>query len=155
VKIVVYGTPAPQGSKRYLGRTKAGRGIIVEANDNTAPWRSDVMTAARDAAYETPPYEGALVARMVFSFWRPKTVKFNKRPFPSTTPDLSKLLRSTEDALSAAGVWKDDALVVEYTRVAKVYVDEDPEALERPGAIIWVQTLVDLEALGEGPLGRR
>jgi crossover junction endodeoxyribonuclease RusA len=91
----------------------------------------------------------------VFSFNRPTSIKRGKRPYPSVAPDLSKLIRSTEDALTAAGVWRDDCLVVEYTRLAKVYVNEDPEALDRPGAFIVVGSLVDLIPVrGTPPPGR-
>ena len=54
-------------------------------------------------------------------------------------PDLSKLLRSTEDALTDAGLWADDARVVEYERLAKVYPGEDPEALPVPGVRIEIR----------------
>jgi crossover junction endodeoxyribonuclease RusA len=47
---------------------------------------------------------------MTFYFRRPKKHKFSKHP--ATYPDLSKIIRSTEDALTDAGVWQDDALVV-------------------------------------------
>jgi hypothetical protein len=50
--IRAYGTPATQGSKRYLGVTKAGRGRVVETSSKTAPWRSDVQGAAREAIEE-------------------------------------------------------------------------------------------------------
>ena len=75
---------------------------------------------------------------------------------PSVAPDLSKLCRRPEDALQAAGVLRDDALIVEYTRLAKVYVDEDPEALDRPGCLIIMAELVDsLPVEGSLPPGRR
>ena len=54
-------------------------------------------------------------------------------------PDLSKLARSTEDALSDAGLIADDARIVEYERLAKVFPGEDPDALEAPGVLIVVR----------------
>jgi Holliday junction resolvase RusA-like endonuclease len=54
-------------------------------------------------------------------------------------PDLSKLIRSTEDALTDAGVWTDDARVVAYHQPRKVYAGSaDPDALHTPGAVIRV-----------------
>lgn len=155
--IRAYGSPAPQGSKKFMGITKMGRGILAEASDKTSPWRADVMTAARAALDELgrpAPLDGALIGRMVFSFLRPPSVKRSRRPFPSVYPDLSKLLRSTEDALKAAGVIRDDALIVEYTRLAKTYVGEDPEALDRPGCLIVMRQLIDSIPV-EGPLPRK
>lgn len=167
--IVVYGNPAPQGSKRFLGTTKLGRGIMAENSPGVASWRSDVATAARaamdrerarlkgeleriGATGELQPFTEAVVARMVFSFQRPASIKRGKRPFMTVAPDLSKLARSTEDALQASGVIRNDGLIVEYTRLAKVYCGEDPEALETPGAYIQLGALVDSEAI-EGPVG--
>lgn len=155
--IQVYGSPAPQGSKKFMGHTKQGRGIIVDTSDKTTPWRADVMTAARavlDELGRPAPMDGALIGRMVFSFLRPPSVKRSKRPYPSVYPDLSKLLRATEDALKAAGVIRDDALIVDYTRLAKVYCNEDPEALDRPGCLIVMAPLLDSIAV-EGPLPRK
>jgi hypothetical protein len=51
-------------------------------------------------------------------------------------PDLSKLVRSTEDACTDAGLWADDGRVAEYARVAKVWTGYDPDALQTPGAIV-------------------
>lgn len=148
--ITAYGEPAPQGSKKNINRGSASRpAVIVETNPRVAPWRSDVITAARASLPEGhQPWDGPVVARMVFCFWRPKTVPYSKRPFPSTNPpgDLCKLARSTEDALKAAGVFKDDSRIVEYTRLAKVYVGEDPESLDSTGCFI---VLGILEALKE------
>lgn len=158
LKIVVYGVPAPQGSKRPIRNQHTGRIVTVEMSEKLEPWRQDVKAAAEavlDQLGRPSPFAGAVVVRMVFSVMRPKSVTRSKRPFPSAKPDLSKLLRSTEDALTGAGVWTDDALVVEYTRLAKVYCNEDPEALDRPGVMIHIGELIDSEALEGTPPGRR
>lgn len=170
MRIVCYGIPAPQGSKDYLGRTKQGRGIMAESSDKVAPWRADVMTgckAALEAAGMPPPMDGPLVARMVFTFNRPRSHYRTGRnahllhswapSAPHTPPDLSKLLRATEDALKAAGVIMDDARIVEYTRLMKCYVDEDPEALDRQGAVVTVEprrATMEIH-VGRSPLLRR
>jgi hypothetical protein len=54
-------------------------------------------------------------------------------------PDLSKLARATEDALVDAGLLRDDARIVEYLRLAKVFPNEDPEALDAPGVRIAIE----------------
>lgn len=150
--IRAYGEPAPQGSKRAVNRGNANRAVtIVDNSPKLAPWRSDVINAARFEIQNIPgfePYDGAIIARMVFSFRRPKSVKFTKRPFPSVYPDLSKLCRSTEDALKAAGAIADDSLIVEYTRLAKVYCKEDGEALDIPGCYIVLGYALPLEGIG-------
>jgi len=140
--LVVFGNPAPQGSKKSLGLTKAGKGIIVETSPKNAPWRADVKAACQEWLQANPsfePFDCALKVSMVFTFLRPKSVTRKKRPFPSVYPDVSKLCRSTEDAISASGLWRDDALVVDYGRLAKVYAGEDVDALpNRAGCRIWI-----------------
>jgi Holliday junction resolvase RusA-like endonuclease len=155
VIIYAYGEPAPQGSKRAVNRGNANRPVsIVDSSPKLAPWRSDVIYAAHNAMRKEKDLtgswfsmDGPLVVRMVFSFRRPKSVKFTKRPFPSVYPDLSKLCRATEDALKAAGAIVDDALIVEYTRLAKVYCNEDPESLESPGCYIVLGFAEPLEGI--------
>lgn len=45
IEITVHGLPAPQGSKRHVGR-----GVMVESSKNVKPWRSAVVWAAISAA---------------------------------------------------------------------------------------------------------
>lgn len=169
MRIVCYGHPAPQGSKNFMGVTKLGRGIIRESSDKVTPWRADVMTGCRyalEAAGFPPPLDGPLVARIIFSLLRPRShyrsgkfshlLRDDMPSAPFLPPDLSKLARSTEDALQAAGVIRDDARIVEYSRLAKVYVNEDPEALDRQGAVITIDGRATVEVtVGRSPLLRR
>lgn len=139
IVLFVYGHPAPQGSKRVLGRTSMGRVLIGDASDKTQPWRADVKAACErwlKLHQDFSPLDQAVIATMVFTFARPASVSRAKRPFMTTAPDLCKLARSTEDAISSSGMWADDKLVVEYERLAKVYAGEDPHALSRPGCFI-------------------
>ena len=140
----VYGTPAPQGSKRFVGRAKSGRGILVESSKAVAPWREAVKPAAlraRAAQPDSEPLDGPLRLSVVFSLARPKSAP-KRRKWPDRTPDLSKLIRATEDALTDAGVWTDDARVCEYGRAAKVYAGSGwASALDAPGARIWVEAM--------------
>jgi len=65
------------------------------------------------------------------------------------TPDLSKLVRSTEDALTEAGIWKDDARVVECF-ASKRYPNEGPDALDVPGCVIEIERINGGAAANEG-----
>jgi Holliday junction resolvase RusA-like endonuclease len=127
---VVRGTPGPQGSKRHVGN-----GRLIESSRKVKPWREAVRAAATAliAPYgdDWQPLDVPLVARMVFALRRPQRPKASR---PDRYPDLSKLVRSTEDALTGV-LWTDDARVVEYDRLAKIYV---PEGLDGPGALITV-----------------
>lgn len=143
MRIVVLGTPGPQGSKRFLGNSKTGRGILVESSKKVKPWREAVVYAAREVVQQGGypfPLDAALVVSMVFTLAKPQSAPKRRVTYPCRTPDLSKLARSTEDALTQAGVWRDDARVVEYSRLAKVYPNEDDDALDVPGVVVTIET---------------
>lgn len=134
-----------------------GKLFTQEVSPKLAPWRQDVKHAAEAVLEDLgrpQAFQGAVVVRMVFTFDRPKSVKRSKRPWPSVYPDIDKLARGVLDPLKAAGVIKDDCLVVEFTRLAKVYSGEDPEALDRPGVVILIGELVDSIPIGGGPPGK-
>ena len=104
----------------------------------------DVKAAAEAVelhAMHTLPLDGPLVVSMVFTMPKPASAPKRRTTWPDKKPDLSKLVRSTEDALTDAGLWVDDARVVEYSRLAKVFPGEDPQALASPGVRITVRRL--------------
>lgn len=131
IVITVYGTPGPQGSKRHVGN-----GVMIESSKKVKPWREAVHAAALEVRAGRLPIDAPILVRMVFTMPKPASAPKRKRTWPMRTPDLSKLARSTEDALTSAGIWRDDARVVEYARLAKVFPGEDPESLEAPGVRI-------------------
>lgn len=147
ISITVFGNPAPQGSKKFVGRAKSGRGILVESSKAVKPWRQDVVAAALEARSGAPALDGALIVRMVFTLPKPASAPKRRRSYPMRKPDLSKLARSTEDALVTAGVIADDARIVEYARLAKVFPGEDAEALEAPGVRIEIRRLEEQPGL--------
>jgi len=136
IRLNVYGSPAPQGSKRFVGVAKSGRGIMIESSKRVKPWRDDVKAEALRVRNGSPAMDGPLIVRMVFTLPKPTSAPKRKRTMPMRKPDLSKLARSTEDALVDAGLISDDARIVEYARLAKVYPGEDAESLEVPGTRI-------------------
>lgn len=138
--ITVYGDPAPQGSKKFVGMS-GGHGMLVESSKRVKPWRQDVVAAAREAIAGATPLDGALVVRMVFTLPKPASAPKKRQTWPNKKPDISKLARSTEDALVTAGVIRDDARIVGYERLFKVYPNEDAEALTSPGVRIEISRL--------------
>lgn len=139
IEIIVYGVPAPQGSKRFMGLSNAGRGILAESSKKVRPWRQDVKAAALEVRGDAAPIDQAIRVRMVFTMPKPASSPKRKTSYPMRMPDLSKLARSTEDALTEAGIWRDDARVVEYSRLAKVFPGEDSESLDAPGVRIVIE----------------
>ncbi len=132
VTITVYGLPAPQGSKRHVGN-----GVMIESSKKVKPWREAVKWAGREAitiGTGNAEMVGAVSVKVCFTLPKPKSAR--KDAQPSKKPDLDKLVRSTFDALSDAGVWRDDAQVVSL-QASKVYPN-GLGGLGVPGAIIIV-----------------
>ena len=142
IRIVVYGLPAPQGSKRYVGTSKAGRGILVESSKAVKPWREAVKSAALEQVAGQSPLDGPLAVRMVFTLPKPASAPKKRRTWPCRKPDASKLARSTEDAMTDAGVWIDDARIVRLEAI-KAYPLEAGGSLDRPGAVITIAQVVE------------
>jgi Holliday junction resolvase RusA-like endonuclease len=138
IEIIVYGIPGAQGSKRFVGMG-GGRGIMVENSKKVAPWRQDVKEACLKAGKPHTP--GPVKIDMIFTMPKPKSAPKRRRTWPSVTPDLSKLARSTEDALTQVGFYEDDARIVEYGRLAKVFPGEDPDSLDSPGVRIRISAM--------------
>lgn len=128
---IIPGTPQPQGSKRVF-RT----GHVVEDNPKLKPWRADAMIYLKRAAeaYDaaTTPITGAVYVEATFCYGRPAShfgtgrnrdrLKASAPTFKHTTPDLDKLARALGDALTQAGILRDDALIVSWS-LAKRWAD--------------------------------
>lgn len=139
LSITAYGTPTPQGSKQIV------RGILVDANRaRLRTWREDVKQAALEALDTNTSWDRdavAVLGSFTFQFNRPKNhfvagdparpLKANAPRLHVQRPDLDKLLRSTWDALTDAGVVWDDCRIAQ-AFAAKVYVNGH----DRPGATI-------------------
>lgn len=122
---VVEDRPAPQGSKRSYGK-----GRMVEMSKYLKPWRNAVTAAAIERRSEAGAdgclFEQGVPLALRVTFWhkRPKShygtgrnstrLRDDAPTYVTTTPDLSKLIRSTEDAITASGVWHDDNQVVHH-----------------------------------------
>lgn len=146
--VTVFGLPAPQGSKRHVGR-----GVMVESSKAVKPWREAVKAAARDVVGpEWVPLDEPLAVSIVFTMPKPASAPKRRRTWPMRTPDLSKLIRSTEDALTDGGIWWDDARVVAYWETRKAYPGESPFALASPGAVIRIWRLEELHAEEHAPV---
>ena len=141
LEVTVHGNPAPQGSKRHVGR-----GIMVESSKTLRPWRDTVAWEARQAKGQTPPLTGPVNLNLTFRLVRPKahyrTGKHHAelRPdaptFSPKKPDLDKLCRAILDALTTAQVWRDDSQVATL-HARKVYANDN----RPPGVDIVVQPL--------------
>jgi len=120
--INVVGLPAPQGSKKGFYNPRIGRVQMVESSKKVKPWRTDVQVAALAAIGEGwTPLVGPVELAITFFMPRPAAhyrtgahagvLKPTAPVLVDKRPDCSKLIRSTEDALTEAGVYRDDAQV--------------------------------------------
>jgi crossover junction endodeoxyribonuclease RusA len=114
MEFFVPGVPVAQGSKRHVGK-----GIMVEQLKNLGPWREAVINAALTFRFPRPKHH--------FGTGRnAEKLKLSAPIYKESAPDLDKLVRAVGDALTQAGVLRDDALIVALA-AAKVY-DEHPGA---------------------------
>ena len=137
--IKVSGTPAPQGSQRAFVHRHTGRAVVVESSAKVRPWRAAITAACK--AERVPHHEGPVTVSVIFYMPRPRshhradgvTLRPTAPVSPSVRPDLDKLLRSTLDGLTDAGVIEDDARIVSIS-ARKIYaVPPEP-----PGALITI-----------------
>ncbi len=118
-QFTVYGQAQPGGSKRAV---QTGAGVrVIDANRKAAPWKDQIRYQV-GAAYDGHPLlDGPLALELTFYQLRPKhhygtgrnagIVKAGAPRFPIVAPDVLKLARGVEDALTGL-VWRDDAQIV-------------------------------------------
>lgn len=148
VTFFVPGVPQPGGSKKgFPVRTKGGgvRIAIVEDAKHNAPWRAVVALAARDL-FPDGPLTGPLSVSFSFAMPRPGShygsgrnsdkLKESAPPGHTNKPDITKLVRSTEDALTGIA-WVDDSQIVSQS-AGKMYTND-----RRPGCWIMVRPFDD------------
>lgn len=107
LSFVVYGVPAPQGSKSFKG-FRGGKPVLKEQSDALAPWRRAVREMARQAILDWSKRTGkqweALDEPVMVSavVTMPSTAAATKRGdiYATGTPDLDKLERGIGDALA-------------------------------------------------------
>lgn len=129
----VQGIPAPQGSKTHVGR-----GRLIESSRALAPWRRTVAHAARE--HITRPLEGPIELHVDFHMPRPKAWG-RKRDDPMVQrPDLDKLLRAVDDALTGVA-FRDDSQVTRLIGYKRRASHNAPT-----GALITIYTLTSKEA---------
>lgn len=118
---IVVGKTEPGGSKRGFTHRYTGRALLTDANPRAARWKENV-TREVARVWDREPLTDPVECEMCFYTPRPqshygsgrnsKRVKPSAPEYPGTRPDVLKLARSVEDALTQAGVWRDDALIV-------------------------------------------
>lgn len=115
------GKPEPGGSKRGFKHPHTDRVMVVDDNPRAKPWQGVVAGEAAKHMNGWPLIDAPLELDLKFVVARPKghygtgrnahTVKASAPAFPVVKPDVLKLARAVEDALTGV-VWRDDAQIV-------------------------------------------
>lgn len=130
--IIIWGKAEPAGSKRAFVNPKTGRAIVVDDNAKSKPWKTHVaQIAAENLPVGEELYQGAVRVEFDFFLVRPQGhygsgrnrgfVKDSAPAYPTVRPDVLKLARGIEDALTGV-VWNDDAQITDET-LRKFYGD--------------------------------
>lgn len=120
----VPGTPKSQGSKKYVGH-RGGKAVLAESSKGNKAWRNHVAGHVAEAWSNVSgplPKAKAWHCTLLFYLQRPKSVPRHKRPEPTVYPDLDKLIRSVDDALTGV-LFEDDSSIVSIS-ARKSYADE-------------------------------
>jgi len=141
VVVAVYGLPRPAGSKRvFLVGPKDGPKRPVVTDDAGAKgkdWRATVQHAIA-RVYRRGPLTCPLELACYFTLPRPRGhvgrrgLRASAPPYPTTRPDVTKLLRAVEDAATGL-LWADDAQIVTQTATKRYGA--------RPGVVIHCRPL--------------
>lgn len=144
-QIFIAGEPRPQGSKKAYRRGTSI--VLVEAQKDLPAWRAHMETQLgfKMLEHETK-FDTAVAVAITFWLTRPKSVK---RQYPTGTYDIDKLTRAVLDAVTKAGVWRDDSDVVDL-QVRKTYND-----IHESGVLLSI-TPFDNDSItqGVGPIQR-
>ena len=151
IEFYARGLPVPEGSTKsfYIPPKKgsAGKGHVVttHANPKMDKWRQDIKAAAvhrNDEVFEgdrfyrpkNKKHRGDGV-RVVCTFYMHKPKNATDDSYPSTIPDIDKLIRAVLDALTDV-LWDDDSQVLEIM-IRKKYQKDG----EGPGVQVKVEVI--------------
>lgn len=145
----VYGVAAAQGSKSFKGMVVGKRGQqiprLVESSKELPKWRETVRKQAWAEWHGKAPLDIPLVVVMTFTLPKPASAPKTRRSWPMRKPDASKLARAVEDSLTDAGVFADDARIVDLI-ARKRFPSEGSDALAVPGVLVRIFDATQHEA---------
>jgi Holliday junction resolvase RusA-like endonuclease len=129
VSFTVYGTARPKGSHRPFLHPRTKQIILRPASQGLKAWEESIRHEAQRHAEQGVFFGGPVKLLATFVFARPKSVSAKKREHMTVAPDLSKLIRGIEDALTGL-LWRDDSQVTE-VHARKVYgAYEEPSRVD-------------------------
>lgn len=139
VSFVVYGAPVPKGSLRAFVPKGHTRPILTHDSPRTRPWQQAIVAAAVEALDRDPTVflEGPVQLSVTFFLPRPKSAKRGAQP--TKKPDVGKLVRTVEDALTGVLYYDDAQITTEVGRKVYAGAEEDVDRVAIPRAAITVE----------------
>jgi Holliday junction resolvase RusA-like endonuclease len=154
IEFFVPGQSRPAGSKGAFNHPKTGKIIVTHANKKTKGWMDSVKWFAMQETNSMVPLTEAVCLTLLFLRDRPKShygsgrnadrLKSSAPIYCTTVPDLTKLTRAVEDALTGI-VWKDDSQVVRQDTDKRYCA-----GTEKAGVNIIIETMDELGELDYG-----
>ena len=123
ITVTIPGTPAPQGSKRHVGR-----GVLVESSKAVGPWRERIAWFTAQAMTTHPVTTNAVTIRLDFVMPRPASTPKRVTPPAVKRPDLDKLARAALDAITGIAI-ADDSQVIDLHATKRLAEIGEPPGL--------------------------
>jgi len=133
LSLTVTGSPKPKGSLKHVGN-----GRLVDQVKGTMKWGNKVAADAKETWGRAAPLDEPVIVELVVTVAALKTP--SRWPSTRSSSDLDKHQRNVGDALTSAGVLKDDSRIIRW-EAEKTYPGHHPDALDRPGAVIRIWTI--------------
>lgn len=151
IELSICGEPRPQPRPRARAfQASPGKWIAQIYNPADADgWKKMIACAAREHI-PREPMQGPISIRATFFLERPQshyTSKGLRQSAPTKhaqRPDFDNLIKAVMDALTDAGLWRDDALIADAV-VAKRWANE------HPGVFIEIESMEPAQALFAAP----
>jgi len=137
----IYTEPVGKGRPRAAMR---GGFVSVYTPKKTKDFEQTVADVARELFKNDPPITSPVAVKVLAAFNRPKSKSRKKDPdglIPKTTrPDADNVLKAVLDALVAAGVLKDDAIVTD-ARCIKAHAPKEAS----PYVVVWIRETAEID----------
>lgn len=149
VQFFVAGIPKPAGSKRGFYIAKIKRVVITDDCKTSRDWKTDVKHEAQ-RQYDGPLWTCPIRLELTFIMPRPAShyrtgknahmLRDSAPERPTSKPDVLKLARGVEDALTKI-IWEDDAQIVD-EELNKFYIVKGSGFHGRPGCHIFIKPIL-------------
>lgn len=135
IQFTVPGKASPSGSKKAFRHPSSGKIIVMDTAKGKDNWQATVALFAAQAMTNAGKKltDKPVMLHLEFRFARPKshygsgknagTVKESAPRYHTQKPDVTKLVRCTEDALTGV-CWQDDSAVI-MQKASKMWDDRD------------------------------